>query len=276
MSALRLPLAVVGGAILLALAALAVFPSAIAPYDPRALAGSSLELPSVRHLLGTNHLGQDVLSQVIWGARLSLTVAVGASLVAIVVGVVIGVCGGLLAGWADVFAMRVVDVFLAVPRLPLVILVASLVGPSRTNLILVIGLVSWAPAARIVRSQTLTLRQHGFVAAARGFGGGVAYATRRHLVPALGPVLVAVVVDVAARAALMEAGLAFLGLSDLTGVSWGMILNRAFAEPGLYFSPMWQWLVLPAGFAITLAVLGFTFLGVGLEPLMNPRTGRRS
>lgn len=271
--ALRSPLTVVGATILAALLVVAVFAPSIAPYEPRALAGESLQLPSSAHLLGTDHLGRDLLSQIVWGTRPSLTIAVGACTLAALVGVLVGVGGGLLGGVADLAAMRVVDVFLALPRLPLVILVAALIGVNRLNLVLVIGLVSWAPAARILRSQTLSLRQRGFVQAVGGFGGGVTYTIRRHLVPALGPVLIALLVTVGARAVLMEAGLAFLGLADPTAVSWGRVLNRAFQEPGLYFNPIWPWWVLPAGLSITVTVLGFTFLGVGLEPLLNRRSG---
>ena len=170
--------------------------------------------------------------------------------------------------------MRMIDVFLAVPRLPLLILVAALAGASLTSVVLVVGLLTWPVIARQVRAQTRSLRERGYLTAARGFGGGLGYLLRRHLVPALGPILVSGFVAVAANAVLLEASLAFLGLADPTGVSWGIILNQALAEPGLYYSLLWTWWVLPAGFAITLAVLGFAFLGVGLEPLLNPRWRR--
>lgn len=170
--------------------------------------------------------------------------------------------------------MRVVDFFLALPLLPVLVLVAAQVGARQGDLIVVIGLMSWPPTARILRSQTLTLRQRGFVSAARGFGTGPAYIVRHHLIPALGPLLVSGFVAVGAHAVLLEAGLAFLGLSDPTGVSWGLVLNRALLYQGLYFSSLWVWWVLPAGLAITAAVLGFTFVGIGLEPNFNPRWER--
>jgi peptide/nickel transport system permease protein len=141
---------------------------------------------------------------------------------------------------------------------------------------ILIGILTWPIMARILRSQTLSLRQRGFVAAARGFGGGTLYNLRRHVAPALGPMVVAGLVTIAARAILLEASLAFLGLGDPTSVSWGLMLNKALAHPGIYFTPMWPWWILPAGFAITLAVVGFTFLGVGLEPVLNPRWRRAS
>ena len=274
MRALRSPLVLVGGGLLVTLVAAAVLAPAIAPYDPRALAGDALQPPSRRHLLGTNNIGQDIASQIVWGARTSLTVAVGAATLAIVVGVVVGVTAGLLGGVTDVVAMRVVDVFLAIPRLPLLVLVGALVGANRPTLIVLIAAIAWPVVARLLRSQTLTLRRRGFVDAARGFGGGVGYVVRRHLLPAVAPIAASSFILIAGNAILLEAELAFLGLSDPTGVSWGLILNRALLQPGLYFVDAWMWWVLPAGFAITLAVMGFTFLGVGLEPVLNPRWKR--
>lgn len=270
---LRSPLIAVGGILIVVLAAMAVFAPLIAPYDPHALAGSSLQQPSARHLLGTNVIGQDNLSRLVWGARTSLSVALGAAGLTVVISVMVGVGAGLVGGATDTLAMRVVDVFLGVPSLPLLILVAALISLSRTALILAIGLTIWPVLARIVRSQALTLRQRGFVSAAGGFGGGVLWMMRRHLVPALGPVIVAGFVTVAGQAVLLETGLAFLGLADPTGVSWGFILNRALAHLGLYFTALWTWWVLPAGFAITALVVGLMFLGVGLEPALNRRLG---
>lgn len=271
MRALRFPMALAGAGILIALVAAATLAPLLAPYDPQALSGDALQPPAADHLLGTNDLGQDILSQIIWGARDSLTVAVGAATLAVVVGIVVGVGAGLLGGATEMVAMRVVDVFLAIPRLPLLILVAALVGASRPTLALLIGMMTWPVLARKLRSQTMSLRQRGFVDAARGFGGGLPYAMRRHLVPALGPLVISSFILVAANAVLLEASLAFLGLADPTGGGWGLMLNEALLQPGLYFTPVWLWWVLPAGFAITLAVLGFSFLGIGLEPVINPR-----
>ncbi len=275
MRTLRSPLIVAGGGLLVAAAVVAILAPALAPYHPRALVGLPLQRPSAAHLLGTNDIGQDIFSQVIWGTRPSLTVAVGASALAVFTGVLVGVGAGLAGGRADSLAMRVVDLFLALPVLPLLVLIAALAGASRLVIILVIGLIRWPEIARVTRGQTRTLRHRGFVGAAQGFGAGVPYLLRRHLVPALGPVIAAGVVSVATIAVLMEAGLAFLGLADPTVVSWGLMLNRALLFPGLYYSALWTWWVLPAGLAISVVVLGLTFVGVGLEPTFNPRLGPR-
>jgi peptide/nickel transport system permease protein len=267
-------LTVVGLAIVGAFIVVAVLAPVLAPHDPKALSGDALELPSARHLFGTNDIGQDNFSQVIWGSRSSLGVAVSAGALAMALGTLLGVGGGLLGGWADAVVVRAVDLLLAMPALPVLLMVAAIAGPSRVVVVLVIGLLAWPFNARILRSQTLSLRQRGFVDAAAGFGAGPLYVVRRHLVPALGPVIVIGFVSVAGVAVVLDAGLAFLGLGDPTGVSWGLVLNRALRHRGLYFTPLWTWWVLPAGFAVTLAILGFTFLGLGLETRLNPRLGR--
>lgn len=274
MKAQRSPFLWIGAAIVGGLALIAVLAPVIAPYGARAIAGPSLMPPSADHLLGTNDSGQDLLSQLIWGARSTFVVAGLAAALGVAVGVAVGAGAGLLRGPVDVVAMRVVDVFLAVPALPLLILIAALAGPSREVLILVIALAAWPPIARIVRSQTLSLAQRGYVAASRGFGAGGIYVIRRHLVPALAPIIVANFVYWASTAVVMQAGLAFLGLSDPTDVSWGSILNRALAHPGVYFTSEWTWWILPAGLAITLAAVGLAFVGLALEPRSNPRWRR--
>ncbi|MDQ3569660.1 MAG: ABC transporter permease [Actinomycetota bacterium] len=274
MRTLRSPALLGGAGIVVLLVLVALLAPAVAPYDPLGLSGDALEQPSSSHLFGTNNIGQDIWSQVLWGTRASLTVAVGAATLAVLLGLLVGAGGALVGGGADLVASRLVDVSLAVPRLPLLLLASALMGPSRLNVTVLIGLLTWPIMARILRSQTLSLRQRGFVASARGFGGGTLYTLRRHVAPALSPMVVAGLVTVAARAILLEASLAFLGLADPTSVSWGLMLNKALAHPGIYFTPMWPWWILPAGFAITLAVVGFTFLGMGLEPVLNPRWRR--
>jgi ABC-type dipeptide/oligopeptide/nickel transport system permease subunit len=263
-----------GGAIVAALALIALLAPVIAPFEPRAVAGPSLAAPSSAHLLGTNDTGQDILSQLIWGARSSAVVAVLAASIAVGLGVAVGAAAGLLGGWVDTVAMRSVDVLLAMPVLPLLILVAALAGPSRSTVILVIGLTAWPAVARVVRSQTLTVATRGYVEAARGFGPGRLYVIRRHLAPTLVPLAAANFVYWAGTAVVVQAGLAFLGLSDPTDVSWGSVLNRALAHQGIYFTSEWLWWVLPAGLAITVAAIGLAFLGVGLEPRSNPRWRR--
>lgn len=271
MGILRTPVGLAGAGVVTLLVAVAALAPTVATQDPRAPSGYPLDLPSGGHLLGTDGIGRDLFSQLVWGARSSLSVAVAATGLSLLVSLAVGVGGGYLGGLAGTVAARVIDVFIAAPRLPVILIVAALAGGSRASIIVIIGMFSWAPGARILRSQTLSLRQRGFVAVAGGLGGGPLYVVRRHLVPALGPVLIAVAVAVAAGSVLAEAGLAFLGIGDPGGVSWGMTLNRAQFETQLFLNPIWKWWVLPPALAIFLSVFGFALLGLAFEPIMNPR-----
>ena len=267
----RQPLLVVGLVLVVAFGVVALLGPLIAPYDPRDLSGGAVEHPSGRHLLGTNDIGQDIFSELIIGTRSSLTVAVPAASLAVLIGILVGVGAALRRGWLDTVVMRVVDGFLALPGLPLVILLASLAGTSRFALVAVIAMAGWPPIAHVLHSQVLQVRHRGYVRAARGFGASSRYVMRRHLVPAVGPTAAAGFVQWASTGIALEAGLAFLGLGDPSAVSWGTILNRALDYQGLYYGPLWIWWVLPAGLVTTLAALGFAFIGVGLEPRFNPQ-----
>ncbi|MGI9121131.1 MAG: ABC transporter permease [Acidimicrobiales bacterium] len=270
----RSPMLLMGTIAVAALVVVGVLAPLIAPYDPRAITGNAFDKPSSAHLLGTNDAGADIFSRVVIGTRTTLIVAVVSTALILIVGVAVGLAAGLRGGFVDTAVMRVVDVFLALPVLPLLIFIAALAGPSLTLSILMISAFTWPQTARIVRSQTLSLRSRGFIDSARGFGGRPLYVMRRHLVPALGPVIVANLVFVAGLAVAIEAGLAFLGLGDPAAVSWGTELNRALANPQIFIDSLWVRWLLPPGLALTFAVLGFTFIGVGLEPEFNPRWGR--
>jgi len=272
----RSPLLVVGSALLLLLVVVAVTAPLLTPYGPTEITARALEEPSARHWLGADVPGRDIFAQLVYGARASLTVALVAGSLAMVAAILFGVLPALLGGFADSVANRLVVFMLALPGLPLLVLIGALAGNRQGAVVLVIGLLGIAPNARILRSQALTLRERGFIAAAQGFGGGPLYVLRRHLVPGLGPLILVGFVNWAGLAIGIEAGLAFLGLGDPSGISWGLMLNRALSQDAIYFSAMWTWWVLPAGFAIALTVLGFTFVGVALEPTLNPRWLRSS
>ena len=261
----------IGGGVLVVVSLLAILAPWISPHDPTAAQFPPLAAPSRTNLLGTDDLGRDVLSQLIWGARASLVVAVSAAALAVSVGVIIGVIAGLVGGPVDFVAMRVVDVLLAIPVIPLLLVLVALAGPGRLTIILAIGLLGWPRVCRVIRSQTLTLATRGYVDAARGFDGHLAYVMRRHIVPAAAPLIVSAFVTTAGVAVGLDTGLAFLGLADPTTVTWGRLLdiNRLLSE-GLFASSAWTWLVLPAGCAVALTALGFALVGVALEPKSNP------
>jgi len=275
-SLLRSPLMIIGLSIFALLLLVAVFAPLLASYNPKVISGPAVTPPSGRHWLGTDNPGRDLFAQLVYGARASLTVALVAGSAAMAGAVLIGVLPALLGGAADWLSNRAVVFLLALPGFPLLVLIGSLAGNSRLTIILVISFLGAAPNARLLRSQTLSLRERGFIGAARGFGGGPLYVVRRHVVPGLGPLILVGFVNWAGLAIGLEAGLAFLGLGDPSAVSWGLMLNRALTDTSVYFSSRWMTSVLPAGVAIALAVLAFTLIGVALEPAFNPRWLRSS
>jgi len=272
----RSPLLVIGLGLVGLVVVVGVFAPLLTPYSPKAISGRALEEPSARHWLGTDVPGRDIFAQLVFGARASLVAALVGGSLAMAGAVLIGVLPVLIGGPADTVSNRLVVFLLALPGLPLLVLIGSLAGESQLAIILVIASSGAAPNARILRSQALALRGSGFIRAARGFGGSPLYVLRRHLVPGLGPLLLVGFVNWAGVAIGLEAGLAFIGLGDPSGVSWGLMMNRALSQQSIYFSTMWTWWVLPAGLAVTLTVLGFTFVGVALEPSFNPRWLRSS
>lgn len=270
----RSPLLPVGVLMLAMVASVAVLAPWIAPYDPREISPTSLEAPSSAHLLGTNDAGQDNLSRLLWGSRTSLLVAVSATTLVMVIALGLGLTAGLRGGLVDLVVMRITDVFLAVPTVPLLIFISALLVPSLVLSIFLIGLLTWPEVARIVRSQTLSLRTRGFIHSARGFGGGRLYVMRRHVIPALGPVIAVNVVQMAGVVVGVEAGLAFLGLGDPAAVSWGQELERAISHQSILIGSLWAWWLLPTSLALVFTLMGFLLVGVGLEPWFNPRAGR--
>lgn len=265
-----------GLGILLIFGAVVLLAPVLAPYDPHALSGQPLEPPGPAHPLGTNDIGQDILSELIYGARISLIIALGAATGTVALGTLIGGIGGYLGGWPDALLMRLVDGMMSLPRLPLFILVAAFVGAGIPQTIAIISLLFWPTTARVVRAQVQSLRRRGYVRLAHQFGGGHFYVLTRHILPQMAPLLIAGVVNAAGWAVAMEAGLAFLGLGDPTAKSWGLMMRYALNLPGILLTPRWLWWLLPPGLCITLLILALTFIGVGLERHFHPRFQRRS
>jgi peptide/nickel transport system permease protein len=251
-----------------------VFAPIVAPYDPTITSGRPFESPSTAHLLGTNDIGQDILSELIWGGRVSLAIGALAAIVGTALGTLVGVLAGYFSGWSDALLMRLADVVLVVPFLPLMILLAAYVGPSIASLAIVIGFLVWARPARVVRSLVLSQRTRDFVVAARSLGASHTRVLRLCILPSVFSLSLAEFVQLASRAILLEAALAFLGLGDPVQKSWGSVLFYAQAR-GALLSPAWTWWVLPAGLLITGAVLGLALLGYELERILNPRLRAR-
>ncbi len=259
-----------GGIIVGALLCGAVFAPLIAPYDPTERVGTPFLPPSSEHLLGTNDVGQDLLSELIFGARVSLSVGIVAAMVALLIGTSVGVIAGYYPKRLGAVMMRGVDVILILPFLPLLIVLAAYLGRSLLNTILVIGILIWAEPARIIRSQVLSLRAREYVLAARSMGAPDRWTILRHIVPRTALLATGSFVRAVSNAILLEAALSFLGLGDPIQKSWGSTLFWAQAR-GAFLTPAWKWWVLPPGLLIMLASLGFALIAFSLEERINPR-----
>jgi ABC-type dipeptide/oligopeptide/nickel transport system permease subunit len=247
----------------------AIFAPYIAPYDPsQVFLAQFLRPPSWQHFFGTNEAGQDLFSQVIYGTRASLTVGFAASLIATAVGTLVGIFAGYYSGLIREFLMRLTDFFIVIPSLVLMIVLAAIIGGGLTSIILAIGLVGWTGTARIVMSQTLSVRQHAFIEASRTSGAGDFYILRSHILPNVMPVAFAQTVLVVANSILYESVLTFLGLGNPNQVTWGQILQFAFTSGAVTVA--W-WYVVPPGLSIMLVVLAFSLTGYSLDEIFNPR-----
>ena len=260
----------VGAAIVTTLVVMAIAAPWLAPYDPTERVGTPFLPPSADHLLGTNDVGQDLLSELIYGARVSLTVGIVAAIVALVLGTTIGILAGYYPKRLGSFLMRGVDVVLTLPFLPLLIILAAYLGRSLINTILVIGVLIWAGPARVIRSQVLSLRSREYVLASRTMGAPDRWAIVRHVLPRTALLATGTFVRAVSTAILLEAALSFLGLGDPIQKSWGSILFWAQAR-GAFLTPAWKWWVLPPGLMIMAASLGFALIAFAMEERINPR-----
>jgi len=249
--------------------AIALFGPYVAPYDPYKTTYLRKRPPSPAHWLGTNDVGQDIFSELIYGTRTSLTVGLVAAFLTVLVGTVIGLVAGYFGGGVDDVLMRFTDMVLSLPDLALMIVLIAYGGRSIWNIILVIAIVSWTSTARMVRSQVLSLKERAFVEAARAIGAGDTHIIIHHILPNVMSIVLPLTVMSVVWGILAEAGLAFLGLGDLTLKSWGTILYYA-SYGGAFVQRAWWWII-PPGLCITLTALGFTLIGYALDEVLNPR-----
>jgi peptide/nickel transport system permease protein len=267
-------LALIGLGILIVVVAMAVLAPFITSYSPEDLDLRSIrQPPSLTHLLGTDILGFDVWSRVVYGTRTSLAVGFGAVGISIAIGTVLGVLAGFYGRWIDQVIGRATDTIMSMPTLLLVAVFVSVIGPSLESVILVIALLTWPSITRLVRGQYLSLRESEFVTAARVVGVRDAGIIFRHMLPNIfGPLSVAATFYTA-QAILLEAALSFLGLGVKPPTpSWGNMVNEAQDPFVLQFLP-WTWV--PPALAIGLVVLAINFIGDGLRDALDPRSNRR-
>ncbi len=265
------PLTLIGLIIIASILLLALIAPLIAPYDPDAIDVKAILLsPSSQHWMGTDGLGRDVFSRMLYGARISLMVGFVAVGIATAIGIVLGSISGFYRGWVDTVIMRIVDVMLSIPTFFLILAVIAFLTPSIWNIMIVIGLTSWMGVTRLVRAEFLSLRNREFVLAAQTLGAKDARLIFTHLLPnSLTPIIVSSILGIAS-AVLVESGLSFLGLGvQAPQASWGNILT----DGKEYIQFAW-WLSLFPGLAILITVLGYNLLGDGLRDAYNPRSSQ--
>jgi peptide/nickel transport system permease protein len=265
----RHPLGTIGGVIFLALLFAALFAGWIAPHDPLATnADDSLAAPGAAHLMGADVMGRDVFSRIVHGARISLIVGIGSTLLGGLIGVAIGLASGYLLGWFDLVTQRIIDIMQALPLLVMALVMAAALGPSLENTIIAISIPLVPHVARVIRANTLSLREMPFVEAARAVGMSETRIAVKHILPnTLAPFIVLATAQLGS-AILTEASLSFLGLGIPEPYpSWGRMLSESAAE----YVRTAPWLVIYPGIAISLAVFGTNLLGDALRDILDPR-----
>ena len=245
----------------------AFFPDTVAPYDATERVALPLQRPSGENILGTNDLGQDLLSELIAGTRASLFTGIIVAVITVSLGTIVGLVSGYLGGWIDSLLMRLTDLILVLPFLPLVILISVYLGPSQRNIILVLAIFFWAGPARLIRARVLSTRSDTYIEAARALGANALQIMAWHLWSSVRPLVLVQVVLIASASILAESSLSFLGLGDPSGKSWGTMLYFARAS-GAFLSDAWKWWVLPTGLMITLTVLSLGLISYSLEQRM--------
>jgi peptide/nickel transport system permease protein len=243
----------------------------IAPFfikDPGAFSKTIFSTPSIAHLLGTNDLGQDIFSRLIYGLRTSIFVSISAGLIATSLSVIVGVISGFTGGIVDEIIMRIIDAMLIIPSLVILILISAFIRPNLISLIILIALFRWQGGARIIRGQTFALKQKIHIYSARTFGAKKLYILRRHIIPDLGNIIMASFLQNARSAVFLEAGMAFIGISSLSSISLGTIMHNALE---FYYLPVWLWWLLPSGIMLSLVLVSFTLLSNLIEKVVDPR-----
>jgi peptide/nickel transport system permease protein len=265
----KYPLGAVGGVIFAAFVFAAVFAEVIMPHDPLATnADASLTAPNQSMIMGGDMMGRDVYSRIISGARISLAVGIGSTLLGGILGVLIGLMSGFFLGWFDLMMQRIIDIMQALPLLVMALVMAASLGPSLENTIIAISIPLVPQVARVIRSNTLSLREMPFVEAARALGMSEVRIALKHILPnTLAPFIVLATAQLGS-AILTEASLSFLGLGiPEPHPSWGRMLSESAAE----YVRTAPWLVIFPGIAISLAVFGTNLLGDALRDQLDPR-----
>ena len=259
-------------AIILALLVfMAIFAPLVSWMPHERSSGPPLSPPGMPHLFGTDELGVDIWAMICYGARVSLAVGLGTALLAGFGGGIIGLFAAYKGGWIDRLLMRIIDVMIALPNLPVMIVLAAFFGPSLVNIIIVLVLFSWSRPARVVRAGALSLKEQPYIKMAAHYGASSFYLLTRHFLPELLPIIMVSMIRLAGRAIVAEASLAFMGLGDPTSRSWGLIIHHAVNFSGIYFTEFWKWWLFYPWLFLTLLVTSLAMLGRDLEKIADPR-----
>lgn len=255
---------------------MAIIGPILMPFKTTDIAASRAEVfnsPSLQHLLGTDNQGRDVLAYLVNGSRSSLFVGLTATIISMVLGTLIGVTAGYLGGWVDNLLMRITDFFLVLPWLPFCMVLASILGNSIWNIILVIGLTGWSGTARIIRAQTLSVKEQPYVEREKSIGARNGYIMMKHILPNIFPLVFAEAILIVSSSILTETSLAFLGLGDPTNPSWGTMLNDAYCTGAMTVGAWWYFIT--PGVCVILVALGFTLMGYAFDEILNPKLKER-
>ena len=265
-------LAVVGLWFLSVVTIAAIFAPILAPYGPNDITGNFSAAPSMQHWLGTDQVGRDVLSRVIYAARVSLTVGIGAVAISAIIGTILGLVSGYFGGMIDGIIMRLTDMFMSFPYIMFILVVASIVGPGLTNIVIILGVLGWPGIARLVRGNVLAIKQSDYVKASIALGYSTPRILFKHILPnTVAPILIYATSGVAG-AILDEAALSFLGLGvQPPDASWGNMLSSAQSISILTDQP---WLWIPPGIFILLTVLSINYIGDALRDALDPHNSK--
>jgi peptide/nickel transport system permease protein len=263
------PSAMTGVIVLAVVVVIAVVGPLVSPYGARERVGPPFASPSVAHPLGLDDGGYDMLTLMMVGARVSLTVGFSAAFIAVAIGTLVGLTAGYFGGKLDIALMRVTDYFLVVPDLVLMIVIASIWGQSLRNIIIVIGALLWTWTSRVIRSQVKSVRERVYVRRSIALGGTHRHTIVRHVLPQVAPLIVANAVLLIAIAIFDETALAYLGLGDPTVISWGKLIKNA-SDAAAVSAGAW-WAIVPPGVCVAIVILACTLMGQAVEDALNPR-----
>jgi peptide/nickel transport system permease protein len=265
----RNPSAVIGATVLFVITFCAVLAPVIAPYGLHTQVGPVFGQPSWKHPVGLDDGGIDMVTLLMWGARISLVVGFAATFVSMAIGGTVGVLAGYFGGKVDTILMRVTDYFLVIPDVPLMIVVAAIWGPSLFHIVIVIGILLWTGTARVIRAQVKSVRERVYVKRARALGAGHIRIVVRYVLPRVAPLLIANTVLTIAVAIFDETALSFLGLGDPSRISLGKVIENAFERAAISTGAWWA--IVPPGALVAVIILSCSLLGGAIEDALNPR-----